>query len=257
MSSGSNANPTSDLTESAGALRAGLALSGMTVDNLWLAYVSLGGTMTSPQLAHSLQAPGNESKYEHDLLAHAVNEYFLDHGLAGPVPYADELGASVDKPRVETEGPPLLSPSSATPFEQASSAMLDYLQWAVPMGFWAVTSCDGGRQRYLAVRDGAYGLGVGDSHAWSDSLCQHMVTGKTPEIAPDVTAIPQYREAGVRATRTIGAYVGVPIRRADGSLFGTLCGLDPTAQKAELRGQQPLLDLLVMLLGNTLPTEHG
>ena len=37
--------------------------------------------------------------------------------------------------------------------------------------------------------------------------------------------VPAYVGAGIGQRMRIGAYIGVPIAREDGSLFGTLCGI--------------------------------
>jgi PAS domain S-box-containing protein len=143
-------------------------------------------------------------------------------------------------------GPELL------PFEEASEQVIDFLVQTVPMAFWSVTRVVDGRQVYLSVRDDAYGKVAGDSVAWPDSMCQHMVAGTAPAIAPDAMAVPEY--AGTTAARdlTIGSYVGAPIRAADGTLFGTICGIDPERRPDELLARAPGLRLLADLLGRVL-----
>lgn len=142
---------------------------------------------------------------------------------------------------------PVLSPLMS--FDEACGYVLDYLKTAVPLGWWSVTHYDGDRQVYLHVRDDAYGTAAGGSHLWSDSFCQHMVTGAAPQIAPDAMAVAHYRGAGVASALPIGAYVGIPIQSGDGEMFGTLCGLDPVVQPAELEHHAPVLHLLASLLG--------
>jgi diguanylate cyclase (GGDEF)-like protein len=141
-------------------------------------------------------------------------------------------------------------------FEQASDAVVAYLKEKVPLGFWSVSEYRDGRQVYLSVQDDAYGKVAGDSHAWSDSFCQYMVTGQTPQIAPDAMAVPQYAAAGVAQVLPIGAYVGVPIRGGDGELFGTLCGLDPEIAGPDLLAQAPGLQLLSTLLSQILQADR-
>ncbi|HWM06845.1 MAG TPA: EAL domain-containing protein [Actinophytocola sp.] len=141
-------------------------------------------------------------------------------------------------------------------FSEACSLVVAYLRKTIPLAFWSVTRIDGDRQIYVYVQDGAYGKVVGGSHAWSDSFCQYMITGSTPQIAPDAMAVPQYAAAGVAQVLPVGAYVGVPICDGDGSLYGTLCGLDPGIQPAELLDQAPLLYMLTDLLGQTLHADR-
>ena len=148
---------------------------------------------------------------------------------------------------------PLIGP---LPFREACELVVDHLKREVPMAFWSVTRYDGERQGYLCVRDDVYGTSEGDSRAWSESFCQHMVTGVTPQIAPDAMSIAEYAGVGVALARPIGAYIGVPIQDADGSLFGTLCGLDPHRQPDSLLHHAPLLTLCATLLSQTLQIEH-
>lgn len=149
--------------------------------------------------------------------------------------------------------PPL---SAAMSFDQASKAVVDYLKEAVPLGLWAVSRYDGTDQVFLAMTDETYGLGPGSALPWSDSLCREMVAG-APQIAPDAMAVPEYAAAGVAAALPIGTYVGVPIQRTDGELFGTLCGVDPSQHPDPdaLRSHTPLIQLLGTLLSTVLEAD--
>ncbi len=141
-------------------------------------------------------------------------------------------------------------------FDEACAHVVGYLKKWVPLAFWSVSRFDGERQVYHYVEDDAYGKTAGQSHSWSSSFCQYMVAGVTPPIAPDAMAVPRYAAAGVATELTIGAYAGAPIRAADGSLFGTLCGLDPRVQDSALLEQAPLLHLMATLLGQILTDER-
>lgn len=141
-------------------------------------------------------------------------------------------------------------------FGEASDLVLDYLQTAVPLSFWSVTRYEDDAQVYLAVRDTAYGLKPGDTARWSDTMCQFVVGGTAPTIAPDVDLVPQYATAGARATMAVGAYVGIPIVDADGEVFGTLCGIDPVPQPVELVNHAALLEIFTRLLSSILVTDR-
>ncbi|QNK80380.1 sensor domain-containing diguanylate cyclase [Nakamurella sp. PAMC28650] len=144
---------------------------------------------------------------------------------------------------------------ASTTFDEACAHVLTYLQTAIPMGFWSVTRHSEGAQLYLAVEDSVYDKSAGDSHSWSDSMCQHMLTGDGPQIAPDVEQVPVYATAGVRQNLEIGAYVGLPLVQADGEIFGTLCGLNPSAKSADLVQHGPLLQILAQLLSTILQAD--
>ena len=140
-------------------------------------------------------------------------------------------------------------------FDEASEAVLAYLQDSTPMRFWAVTRQVGDRQVTLSVHDDVYGIEPGESHLWSDSLCEQMIDGRAPHIAPDAMAVSALAGAAMAQAMTIGSYIGLPIRDADGELFGTLCGLDPLVQDVDLHRHARVLGLLSTLLGQILQAE--
>ncbi|MGV8965982.1 MAG: diguanylate cyclase domain-containing protein [Cellulomonas sp.] len=143
-------------------------------------------------------------------------------------------------------------------FEEASTLVLDYLRRTLPLSFWAVTRVENGRQTYLHLEDNGYGLQRGGSHPWEASYCIHMAAGRTPAIAPDAQAVPQYAAAAVNEAVTIGTYAGAPIHEPDGTLFGAICGLDPQRRTddAALAAAGPVLQLLGQLLSMALSTER-
>ena len=59
---------------------------------------------------------------------------------------------------------------------------------------------------------------------------QKWLIGNGPRIAPCSNAIPIYATSAIGQQVEIKAYVGVPVVRKDGSLFGTLCAIDPNEQ---------------------------
>ena len=84
-----------------------------------------------------------------------------------------------------------------TSFEHAAELVLAYLREHVPMDFWSVTRVENGRQTYLYLGDNDYGLRRGQSHAWQDSFCMHMVAGNAPTVAPVAQDVALYAAAGV------------------------------------------------------------
>ena len=128
--------------------------------------------------------------------------------------------------------PPLLPPLMA--FDEACRLVVEHLKREVPLAFWSVSRLDDGKQIHVCVKDDFYGKAAGSHHAWSDSFCQYAVAGVAPQIAPDAMAVPEYAATKAARDQEIGAYVGVPIRNGDGSLYGTICGLDPRVASARL-----------------------
>lgn len=153
-------------------------------------------------------------------------------------------------------GLPQLSPAMS--FDQACNAVVGYLKDAVPLGMWGVIRHEGTKQIVLSVVDDAYGGSAGMSLPWSGSLCREMVEG-APNVAPDTRAVAAYGNARAAQEREIGTYVGVPITRADGQVFGSLCGMDPAVHPdpAGLRSHEPLLNLLGTLLSTVLEADSA
>jgi hypothetical protein len=73
------------------ALAVGLALTDMNEADLWGRYLALGGSRTQPELGAYLRGEGAWTAAEHDMAAHALNEYTSDHGMDHPVSYSDEV----------------------------------------------------------------------------------------------------------------------------------------------------------------------
>lgn len=137
-------------------------------------------------------------------------------------------------------------------FATAGSALLRFLHKRLGFRLWMLTRTEGNDWIVLDVVDEGYGIRPGDVYRWSDSLCSRMVTGQGPMIAPRVEEIPAYREAGLNGRLDIGAYIGLPLLRTDGRLFGTVCALDPSTMPPTIADEQPWLELSARLLSTLL-----
>ena len=73
-------------------LSAGCEQAHLTLEQLWLAYLAFGGLHSPAEVRALLDGDGTLTAQEYDLLAHAINERFMDDGLDHPIPYAKELG---------------------------------------------------------------------------------------------------------------------------------------------------------------------
>lgn len=65
----------------------GLVLTGMTIDELWLRQLTLGGNAVPLEVEAYLLGLLTADPYQHDLLAQALNEWSLEHGHDHPVAY--------------------------------------------------------------------------------------------------------------------------------------------------------------------------
>jgi len=137
-------------------------------------------------------------------------------------------------------------------FDAACALVIEHMSRVAPLGLWAVTRVADGRQLILASAGDTYPVDDGDEFAFCESLCSQMVSGAAPRTAPDVARVPEYAALACMSPLSLGAYVGTPIVRPDGELFGTVCGVDPDPQPESLSDLRPLLDVLSSLLSAVL-----
>lgn len=65
----------------------------------------------------------------------------------------------------------------------------------------------------------------GQSAPLEQTICQRILDGRLPALIPNVTAVRQ--EQGLPANfEDLGAHIGVPVLRVDGTLYGMLCGFN-------------------------------
>ena len=143
-------------------------------------------------------------------------------------------------------------------FAAAAQATMAYLRRRLGLQLWMVTRTEGDDWIVLQVDeadDAAYSVKPGQSFRWTDTFCSRMVLGHGPGIAPATRDVPAYAHAPLSEQLPAGAYVGVPLRRSDGSLFGTLCGLDPDPQPDAIRDELDTLTLMGELLSRILAAE--
>jgi EAL domain-containing protein (putative c-di-GMP-specific phosphodiesterase class I) len=69
---------------------------------------------------------------------------------------------------------------------------------------------------------------VGDSLPLEQVYCRHILAGRLPELIPDTSADPFATALPITAQVPIGAHVSIPIRRADGEVYGMFCCLSAT-----------------------------
>ena len=62
----------------------------LSQEELWLRYFELGGMSSALQLEAFLFGALAPSPYDHDVIAHALNERFVELGGNHPVPYVQE-----------------------------------------------------------------------------------------------------------------------------------------------------------------------
>ncbi len=102
---------------------------------------------------------------------------------------------------------------------------------------------------YVQAGEGVRAPNAGYRAALADWYCGGVLDSRFPAVIPDVAADPEASRLPVTAAFGIGAYVGVPVRGADGTPRGMLCcvsgGARPHLADADLR----ILEMLAGILG--------
>lgn len=148
-----------------------------------------------------------------------------------------------------------MTTTSFMDFETAGRATLQFLQQRMGFGLWMITRVEGNDWIVLQTEDESYGVKPGQVFNWADSFCSQMIKGLGPRIAPNADEVPVYASAAIGRLVPIKSYIGQPIMQEDGTLFGTLCAIDPVVKPESLKEEQSLIELLGGLLSSILQKE--
>jgi GGDEF domain-containing protein len=143
-------------------------------------------------------------------------------------------------------------------FAHAADAAVRELNRQLPgIGLWLVTCVVEDRQLVVAsAGDWAERAPAGTEFSWQASLCLRMVNG-APQMAMDLASEPAYRSAMVGPLADVRAYLGLPLRIADGELFGTLCAFAGTPQPLGWSEVLPVASLVGRMLSTVLVGERA
>ncbi|GIT92124.1 hypothetical protein JANAI62_25820 [Jannaschia pagri] len=67
----------------------------------------------------------------------------------------------------------------------------------------------------------------GDTRSLDEVYCKHILSGDLPELIQDTSALPLARSLPITQAAPIGSHASLPVRRADGSVYGMFCCLSP------------------------------
>ena len=68
--------------------------AGLSYGDLWLRYFELGGMSTALELQAFCYGALLPSDHDHDVIAHAINERFVELGRSHPVAYLIDVSAN-------------------------------------------------------------------------------------------------------------------------------------------------------------------
>jgi len=191
--------------------------------------------------------------------------YFIDAGLIRfDSPAAENQGdENLTQPNRENLRARASDTIVAPTFEQAADTVLRYLREHSRLGLWSVSRFQDDDWILLRVDDRAYDVTDNTVLQWQDSFCSRMVRGEGPMFDHDCKLSGAYCDAPIGQQLEIGAYIGIPLQLPDGTIFGTLCGIDPAAQppfdeafKASVQLAAELLSLILAQEIRELRTSH-
>jgi diguanylate cyclase (GGDEF)-like protein len=141
-------------------------------------------------------------------------------------------------------------------FSEAADAVLRMMQELLHLDLWLVTRVHD--EEWL----NAFGTGAfraGDVLPLEDTICNELLQGHGPNIAPDISQILAYARAPVTQLHVVGSYAGAPLM-VNGSLYGVLCGMSAAPAPATLTRLTPHLiaaaRTLSTILGRQLHSEE-
>ena len=131
--------------------------------------------------------------------------------------------------------------------EGALAFLAEHVGWDV----WMVTQVVDDRQVVLLVHP-PDAVRPGIELPWEKSFCRQMIEGRAPRLATVTAAVPAYASRSTGALSDVAAYVGVPLVRADGTLFGTLCGVAFRAKPRSAAREMSVVETAARMLSTLM-----
>lgn len=110
--------------------------------------------------------------------------------------------------------------------------LLDLCCSLTGMGFAAIARVTDQRWIACATKDRiGFGLGPGGELELKTTICNEIRGHREPVVIDDVAVDPVYRDHPTPALYGLQSYISLPVVRADGDVWGTLCAIDPEPRK--------------------------
>lgn len=136
--------------------------------------------------------------------------------------------------------------------------LLETVLLATGMGFAAVARVTESRWvTCRAVDQISFGLTPGDELDVESTLCHEVRQYDQEIVIDDVNTDPVYVNHHCPAQYGFRGYISIPIRRADGSFFGTLCAIDPEPRKLNNDRVLSMFRLFAQMIGEGLEADEA
>lgn len=139
----------------------------------------------------------------------------------------------------------------------AVPAILQILSDMTGLRFAAVARVTSDSWTACAVLDRlGFGLQPGGTLAVTTTLCHDVHAAEQAILIEHASQDPVYRDHATPQLYGFESYVSVPIRRRDGSFFGTICALDPRPIQLDRDRLLPILMLFAQLVASQMELEE-
>lgn len=140
---------------------------------------------------------------------------------------------------------------------EAVPAILQAVTHTTGMRFAAVARVTDFSWTACAVHDNiGFGLQVGGELPLETTLCNEIRQTGQPVVFSQASIHPVFANHATPKLYGFESYISVPIVRHDGSLFGTLCALDPLPAKLDNPNVLRTLELFAQLIGAQLDAQE-
>ncbi len=106
----------------------------------------------------------------------------------------------------------------------------------------------------LAGDAGSFAIQEGATLEVNDTYCKRMLEGGIPHVVRAVSDVPELTRLPITTTADVGSYIGVPVRLANGHLYGTLCAVSHDATPGLDESQVTVMNSLAHLIADHI--EH-
>ena len=116
-----------------------------------------------------------------------------------------------------------------------------------------------GESMQIRVVDGAgdeFGIAEGVSVPADQTYCQQILTGRLPNVNPDVRGDDRASSLPITGVDDVGAFTSVPLRFSDGRLYGTLCAASHSSKPSLGYRELQLLHVFARIIADQLERDE-
>lgn len=137
-------------------------------------------------------------------------------------------------------------------FSGASKSVIAFLRSLTNFKLCAVTRVEVDQLLFLSVDPDGLEISAGDSINLEESACPQVISGAIPRFNEDFKSLGS-SDSGFEPK--FGAHFGVPLTLSNGTVFGTLCGVNPDPVPEFTEIEKETIELLARMLSTVLSLE--